>query len=330
MEGMSHMSTRTQDLRRDIEQARNGLGETLEAIGDRVAPKKVVGRAKENVADKVEDVRDRISPVRIVKRRTGAVRGALGRIVGSDDGDDGRPGGQVPTRRATSAARADATDGQARELSRRAGRTVDSVAQSARSAPQAVRERAEGNPLAAGLFVLAAGFFVGSLLPPTDNERRLLQQAKEEMEPMRRELAETGRSIAGELQQSAQQSVEELKQVAAQAAERVKAEAQSGAQEVKTEAQEATSSVKAETASATRAVKRTTQRAKGTVKAEAQSSARAVKGRAQGAATSARSPKPAAARAGTRTPTAAKTAADRSPGAVKPRTAGRKASASGR
>jgi hypothetical protein len=69
-----------------------------------------------------------------------------------------------------------------------------------------VRERAEGNPVAAGLFVLAAGFFVGSLLPPTERERELTRRARSEIEPLKDQLAETGRGIAGELSQSAQQN----------------------------------------------------------------------------------------------------------------------------
>jgi len=79
------MATRTEDLRREIEEARSGVGEALEAIGDRVAPKKVVERAKENVAEKVEEVKDKVSPGRIVRRRTMTLRSALGRVVGQDD-----------------------------------------------------------------------------------------------------------------------------------------------------------------------------------------------------------------------------------------------------
>ncbi len=71
-----------EQLRREIEQARAGVGEALEAIGDRVAPKKVVDRAKENVAEKVEEVRDKVSPGRIVRRRTMSLRDTLGRVVG--------------------------------------------------------------------------------------------------------------------------------------------------------------------------------------------------------------------------------------------------------
>ena len=164
------MAARTEDLRREIEQARSGVGEALEAIGDRVAPKKVADRAKENVAEKVEEVRDKVSPGRIVRRRTISLRDALGRMVGRDDTEAqdvepiGLGRGYRPDMGASEPSGSARSRGQA--LSGRAGSAAGTVAEGARSAPQVVRERAEGNPVAAGLFVLAAGFFAGSLLPP--------------------------------------------------------------------------------------------------------------------------------------------------------------------
>ncbi|HEV8115164.1 MAG TPA: DUF3618 domain-containing protein, partial [Acidimicrobiales bacterium] len=138
------MAASTEDLRRDIEQARNGVGEALEAIGDRVAPKKVVDRAKENVAEKVEEVKDKVSPGRIVKRNTLNLRNALGRMVGHDDTeteDVVHVGSTASYRNGTG------ESGSSRSLTDRAGSAAGSVADSARSAPQAVRERAEGNPV---------------------------------------------------------------------------------------------------------------------------------------------------------------------------------------
>lgn len=265
------MAQSTEELRREIEQARTGVGEALEAIGDRVAPKKVVERAKENVAEKVEEVKDKVSPGRIVKRNTLSLRHTLGRMVGHDDTETKDVVHVGSTAGFRNAAGRNEIGGSAspRSLTDKAGSAAGSVADSARSAPQAVRQRAEGNPVAAGLFVLAAGFFVGSLLPPTERERELTRRARSEIEPLKDQLAETGRSIAGELQQSAQQSLEEVKGSATQAAQTVKEEAGARAQTVKAQAQEATTEVKGETTAASGRVKAGAKRSAGAVKAQA-------------------------------------------------------------
>ncbi len=72
------MGRRSDEVRRDIHQARGELGETLEAIGVGVAPGKVVARAKETVAEKVDDVREKVTPTRVVKRRTRACGAGCG------------------------------------------------------------------------------------------------------------------------------------------------------------------------------------------------------------------------------------------------------------
>ena len=263
----------TEELRRDIEQARAGVGEALEAIGDRVAPKKVVSRAKENVAEKVEEVRDKVSPGRIVRRRTVSLRDTLGRVVGRDDTEDQDVHALGMGRGYTSDVRASEPSGSARArgqaLSGRAGSAAGTVVEGARSAPQAVRERAEGNPVAAGLLVLAAGFLAGSLLPPTERERQLTSRAKAELDPMKDQLTETGRGIVGDLQQAAQQSLEQVRQTATQAAQQVKQEAEARAEAVKAQAQDATAQVKTETATATQQVQSTAKKSTGAVKAQA-------------------------------------------------------------
>ena len=266
------MAARTEDLRREIEQARSGVGEALEAIGDRVAPKKVADRAKENVAEKVEEVKDKVSPGRIVRRRTMTMRSALARAVGRDDSEMETENVSeigVQTRNGRSGSRSSellgSTRSQAGGLTGRAG----SAAESARSAPQAVRDRAEGNPVAAGLFVLAAGFFVGSMLPASDRERELTRRAQAEMEPLKEKLTETGKSIAGDLQQSAQQGLEQVKETATQAAQRVKQDAGARAESVKAQAQDATTEVKQESASSSERVKSGAKRSTAAVKDQA-------------------------------------------------------------
>ncbi|MDQ3570417.1 MAG: DUF3618 domain-containing protein [Actinomycetota bacterium] len=74
------MSRTPEDIRREIGQTRGDLGETLEAIGDRVSPKLVKERAMNKVNERVDVINDRVNPKRIVRRRTARVRGSLSNV----------------------------------------------------------------------------------------------------------------------------------------------------------------------------------------------------------------------------------------------------------
>lgn len=54
------MGQSTEELKRDIENTRGNLGETLEAIGDRVSPARIVERRKNRMMHTVRRVRDRV------------------------------------------------------------------------------------------------------------------------------------------------------------------------------------------------------------------------------------------------------------------------------
>ena len=54
------MGQDTDELKRDIEDTRAGMTETLDAIGDRVSPGRIVERRKNRIRASVHDVRDRV------------------------------------------------------------------------------------------------------------------------------------------------------------------------------------------------------------------------------------------------------------------------------
>jgi hypothetical protein len=54
------MGQSTEELRRDIEYTRNDLGQTLDAIGDRVSPGRIVERRKNRLVNGLSSVRDRV------------------------------------------------------------------------------------------------------------------------------------------------------------------------------------------------------------------------------------------------------------------------------
>ena len=304
------MARPPEEIRGEIDDVREDLGETLEEIGDRVAPQKVMARAKAEATEKVEGVKQTLSPRRLARRGTDSVRRGVRRAVGSgadDDGDDG--GGQLSqtagaarerTRSAVGGTKATAGK-QARGVAQRAGSAASSVTDSLGDAPQAVRQRAEGNPLAAGLLAFAGGFFAAALLPPTERERQLTEKAKEGLQPLARSAAEVGKSVAGELQITAQASLEAVKETATEAAEEVKGRAQSSAGRVKGEASSATETVAGRAKKATKKVQKEAKGAAGAVKGQTNKAAKKATSGAKKAAPTPRStpmrPRPSASRA---------------------------------
>lgn len=286
------MARRTEEVQRDIEQTRAELGNTLEAIGDKVAPKKAVRRAKWKAADKVEDVKDRVSPARLARRGTDNVLHRLHdvrlSIMGSDDeGDDEVTYTNGSTRSRTSRTRAleegvaDARD-RVSDATERAGDAASTVVEKAKAAPGTVARSAKGNPLVAGLVVFGGGYLVASRLRPTDRERTLAERAKERLEPVKQQAIEAGRSMADEIKGVAEGGIgstvgagavravrSELRQRAADAAETVKEKAT----EVKEKATSSADTAEAKAADAGKTAKRTTRAASKKVKGAAKDAA---------------------------------------------------------
>jgi gas vesicle protein len=211
------MVTRTDEIRQEIAQVRGDMGHTLEQLGDRVAPAKVVARTKENVAEKVDEVKDRVSPVRVAKRQRLKLRSAFHSFMGADgDGTDLR--GAVTQRSG--------------ELAGRAGDATNAAVDALQSAPHVARQKAENKPFAAALLSFSAGFLLASVLPPTEREQQLTERLREGVRPIAQEALETGRDAAQALGRSAQQGLEDVKQTAAGSVERIKAETQDRAADV--------------------------------------------------------------------------------------------------
>ncbi len=249
------MSKNAAEIRSEIEQTRGAMGSTLEALGDRVAPKKVAARAKADVAEKVEVVRHRLSPV-------GAIRRATSRMSGSMHGAMSAANGPP---RSTAGARS--------ALSEAPGKLADKAG----SATETVTQQASGNPLAVGLLAFGAGVAVAGLLPPTDRERQVAGKVKEKVEPLKDQALEAGRSIMGELKPAAQAGVEQVKERAVGAVEQVKGEARGAAGELKEGTQTTAQQVKQTTRAASSRVRAEARSSTATVKSKARSSANSTK-----------------------------------------------------
>ncbi len=203
-----------EEIRREIEQTRANLGETL------------------------HDIEDRVSPSRIKERRTEAVKSRWRNVKESVMGttDDVRYQADQKRQQVGGAA-----SGAASQLSDAASGAVDTV----KSAPDQAMSRARGNPLAAGLVAFGGGLLLASLLPATEREQEAASTLKDRYaEPVKQQLQEVGQQAKEGLQGTAQQAVQEVKSTAQEAVQNTKSEAQSSAQSVRGDAQGAAEQVR--------------------------------------------------------------------------------------
>src|SRR4051794_1031657 len=124
------MST-PEEIQRDIERTRQNLSTDVDRLSDKVSPSKVVGRRVDSVK--------------------GAATSVMERIMGSDSDSGLRGAGNSVGSTAS---------GVGDSLSSAASSVSDTVT----GAPQMARQRAQGNPLAAGLIAFGAGVLLSSML----------------------------------------------------------------------------------------------------------------------------------------------------------------------
>jgi gas vesicle protein len=169
----------------------------------------------------VDAVADKVTPSNIVHRQTDkmkdAVFGVKEKIMGAADDAS-----------STLHTRAEHT-GNARGD---AGHAIS-------DAPQQVKAKTQGNPLAAGLIAFGAGMLLSSLIPASEKERAAADALKTAAEPLTTELTEAAKDMAQGLKEPAQEAMENVKATATDAAEHVKTEGQYAAADVRDKATDA-------------------------------------------------------------------------------------------
>jgi uncharacterized protein YjbJ (UPF0337 family) len=202
------MVERADELRQDIEYRRESIGQTVDQIENRVNPRRVAARGSYRLRRRLIDIKDR--------------------IMGNDNPD-------YPWQTGYEEDRAQPTDqrtlsDRAAELGTAASEGLSKAADQVSKVPDVMRTKTRGNPLAAGLIALGGGLLVGSSLPGTRAERRLVDQAEPALAQARAEVKETGREIADDLKETVRGAAEEIKESAQEAGERVREQTQGSAQ----------------------------------------------------------------------------------------------------
>ena len=212
----------------------------------------------------VDALTEKVTPGRIVERRVGRARETASRWKDSIMGSNPLSHSGSPV---TTGTYGGGSGGGVREsaqhavgtLSDRASSATGTVTDAASSAastasdalanaPQAARRQAQGNPLAAGLIAFGAGWLISSLLPASQREQELAQQAKDRAGDLAQPVADVAKQAAAEvkdhLQEPAQQAVAQVKDTAQQAGRTVAEEGRSAAGQVQERAQQAPDNVR--------------------------------------------------------------------------------------
>jgi gas vesicle protein len=195
------MSENPDAIRADIEATRERLGTNVDAVADKVTPSHIVHRQ----TDKVKD----------------AVFGVKEKIMGAADATTARGHTGMHAR----------TDS--------AGNPLTEAGAAIGDAPHQVKEKTQGNPLAAGLIAFGAGLLLSSLIPASEKEREAADALKTAAEPVTTELTEAAKDLAQGMKEPAQEAMENVKATTADAAEHVKAEGQGAAADVRDRATDA-------------------------------------------------------------------------------------------
>ena len=193
------MTTNDPDaIRAEIDSTRRDLSRNIETLNEQVRPGTIARRQGRKVSDSV----------------SGAFNDVKEKVMGTshDAGDR----------------LSDAGD-RVSDATHRAGDAIQ-------GAPAQARRKTQGNPLAASLIALGAGWLIGSILPTSRVEREIATDLKDRAQPLVDEVQEGAKSMGENLKPQAQEAVDSVKGAATEAAETVKAEGQGAADDVKSSA----------------------------------------------------------------------------------------------
>jgi Protein of unknown function (DUF3618) len=217
---------------------------------DPEAIRRQIEQTQRELSYDVDALNEKVNPSRVMDRRVSAAKGRVSRVKD-------RVMGSAHDTRATAQYRTQNAAGTVQDKAQGAAETVQDAAQQAahavQQAPDTIVRQAQGNPLAAGLIAFGVGWLVSSLLPASEKERQLAEQAesavREHKDTLLQPAKEAAQEIREELQPAAQQAVQEVRSTAQDAAQTVKQEGQSAAQDVQGQAQQSRQSVQSQTRS---------------------------------------------------------------------------------
>jgi hypothetical protein len=201
------MGQDTEQLKRDIEGTRSDMSATLDAIGDRVSPGRVVERNKNKVIVGARSLKDRV----------------------------------MGTASETQEHLADTAQSARDALSGAASQATDAV----KHMPDAVVHHTEGAPMVAGAIAFGVGFLIAASMPSSQAEVTASAKLLESLEPIKQDLTETAHDMAEHLKEPAIEAAQSVKDAAAEGAHAVADTARDSAQQTTQHAKESIDAVTA-------------------------------------------------------------------------------------
>ncbi|GIJ49269.1 hypothetical protein Val02_61550 [Virgisporangium aliadipatigenens] len=187
------MAAEPDRLRQDIENTRASLTRDVDLLAEKTSPRKAT------------------------QRRWNAVKE---RVMGSADQARHAAGSATSTVADTASRVGDA-----------AGEKAHEAADAVRSAPRAVAEQTQGNPIAVGIIAFGVGLLAATLIPATDAERRAGQQLKEHGGDLADRVKDVATEVKDDLSDDVRQAVGQVKETARDAARTTGEQARSSSQE---------------------------------------------------------------------------------------------------
>jgi gas vesicle protein len=213
-------------IRRQIEDTRRELSYDVDALNEKVNPARVVDRRVTAAKGRISNLKEKV--MGSAQDTTSSAQGMASNAAGSVQG---------------------AASSAADTVSGAASSAVGAVQQ----APDAIVKQTQGNPLAAGLIAFGVGWLVSSLLPASEKEKQLAQQAESAVREHKDALLEPAKQAAQEigeqLKPAAQEAMESVKSTAQDAASTVKEEGQAAVQDVQGQAQQSKEKVQSKSSS---------------------------------------------------------------------------------
>ncbi len=214
-------------IRRQIEDTRRELSYDVDALNEKVNPARVVDRRVTAAKGRVTGLKDKVMGTAHDTAHSG--HGLASDAAGSVQGAAGSAAGSVQDAASTAAG-------------------------AIQGAPDMAIRQTQGNPLAAGLIAFGVGWLVSSLLPATQREQQLAQQAetavRDNKDALLAPAKQAAQEIGEQLKPAAQDAVESVKSTAQDAAATVKEEGQSAAADVQGQAQQSKDTVQSQTSGA--------------------------------------------------------------------------------
>ncbi|WP_431873670.1 DUF3618 domain-containing protein [Micromonospora marina] len=212
------MSTDPEQIRREIEATRNNLSSDVDALAYKVSPSRIVDDRKQRVRSALTNVKDKVMGT---ASDLGHSSGHAAHSVG------------------------DHASSMASTVGDKAQSAAATVSDAAHRAPQVVRQKSEGNPIAAGVIAFGVGMLVSSLIPATRREQQVAAQVKEKATEhggvVKEKLGEVAGELKDELREPAQHAAESVKATAQDAAYTVKDDGRAAAHDVRHSAEQARS-----------------------------------------------------------------------------------------